>query len=45
MADVRHGDFEDKQGYRDGENAIAKRLETSGVVVIALVVCDDGIAF
>jgi len=42
---VRHGDFEDKQGDSDGEDAVAKRLQASRVVVVALVVCDGGVAF
>jgi len=42
---VRHADFEDKQRYGDGEDAIAKRLQASRVEVIALVVCDGGVAF
>jgi len=45
MLHVRHGDFEDKQGDSDGEDAVAKRLQASRVVVVALVVCDGGVGF
>jgi hypothetical protein len=43
LIDVRYADFEDQQRNRDGENAVAKRLQAPGLVVVALVV-NGGVA-
>ena len=44
MLDAGYGDLEDEQRNRDGEDAVAKRLQAARVVVVALVV-NGGVVF